>query len=331
MIDKIAGTLYGMALGDAMGMPSELWSRRKVKAYFGKIDGFLDGPKENEVACNFIKGQFTDDTSQALILLDSLFANHFKINVYDIAQRMLKWAEKENAFDNNILGPTSKEALLKFKEGKDASIITNNAQTNGAAMRIAPIGCLFDPKQKKELADYVYHISKITHSSDITIAGASMIAMAVSSAFYNNEFKDILQDVFEIESLALRLGNETFNPLLSSRIKLGVQLAHKYKGEDEKFLEEIYNTIGSGVLMSESVPTALSIAYYAQDPVKCSLLCANLGGDTDTIGAMATAICGALKGYKSIDQKYIDQINVSNDINLFHYINTLNEKRGEQH
>ena len=72
MRDKIAGAIYGMALGDAMGMPSELWGREKVRKYFGKIEGLLDGPKENSVACNYKKGQFTDDTGQALVIIDSL-------------------------------------------------------------------------------------------------------------------------------------------------------------------------------------------------------------------------------------------------------------------
>ena len=66
MRDKIAGALYGMALGDAMGMPAELWGRKRVKAFFGRIEGFLDGPAENDVAFNYKKGQFTDDTGQAL-------------------------------------------------------------------------------------------------------------------------------------------------------------------------------------------------------------------------------------------------------------------------
>ena len=60
MRDKIAGALYGMALGDAMGMPAELWGRKRVKAFFGRIEGFLDGPAENDVAFNYKKGQFTD-------------------------------------------------------------------------------------------------------------------------------------------------------------------------------------------------------------------------------------------------------------------------------
>ena len=62
MINQILGTLYGMAIGDAMGMPSELWSRQKVKIFFGNIHTFLDGPSENEVAYQYKKGQFTDDT-----------------------------------------------------------------------------------------------------------------------------------------------------------------------------------------------------------------------------------------------------------------------------
>ena len=45
MRDKIAGAIYGMALGDAMGMPSELWGREKVRKYFGKIEGLLGWAK----------------------------------------------------------------------------------------------------------------------------------------------------------------------------------------------------------------------------------------------------------------------------------------------
>ena len=61
-------------------------------------------------------------------------------------------------------------------------------------------------------------------------------------------------------------------------------------------MENLYNLVGAGVNTSESVPAALAIAYYGFDVKKCALLCANLGGDTDTIGAMATAICGAAQG-----------------------------------
>ena len=59
MMDYILGTLYGMALGDAMGMPSELLSRRRIQEIFGRITTFEDSPEENPAAIDMTKGQFT--------------------------------------------------------------------------------------------------------------------------------------------------------------------------------------------------------------------------------------------------------------------------------
>ena len=308
MRNKIAGAIYGMALGDAMGMPSELWGREKVRKFFGKIEGLLDGPKENSVACNYKRGQFTDDTGQAFVLVESLNSTNFKPNSKDIAERLLKWAEKEKAFENNILGPTSKVA-------------------NGTAMRIAPIGCLFNANDKERLANFVYGVSEVTHTSDISIVGAAMIAVAVSSAIENSDFEAVIKDVFEMEPIARKLGAETFSPSLTERIKLGIYLANKYKDDEDLFLEKLYDIVGAGVNISESVPSAISIAYYAQDPNRCAVLCANLAGDTDTIGAMATAICGAFKGIDSIKKEYIEALNEANDVDFNRYISILMEGR----
>lgn len=316
MRDKIAGAIYGMALGDAMGMPSELWGREKVRKYFGKIEGLLDGPSENSVACNYKKGQFTDDTGQALVIIDSLNDTNFKPNSKDIATKLLKWAEKENAFENNILGPTSKIALANFRDGINSKAVTDKALSNGSAMRIAPIGCLFNAHDKEKLADFVYSVSEVTHTSDITIAGAAMVAVAVSSAIENNDFDIVIKDVFEMEPIARKLGAETYSPSLTERIKIGIHLANEYKNNEDLFLEKLYDIVGAGVNISESVPSAISIAYYSQDPNKCALLCANLAGDTDTIGAMATAICGAFKGIDYIKEEYIESLNKANDIDF---------------
>lgn len=327
MRSKISGAIYGMALGDAMGMPSELWGRDRVRRYFGKIEGFLDGPKENSVACNYKKGQFTDDTGQALVIVDSLSSTNFKPNSKNISEKLLEWAKKENAFENNILGPTSKVALANFRDGIDSKAVTDKALSNGSAMRIAPIGCLFSAKDKEELAKFVYGVSEVTHTSDIAIAGAAMVAVAVSSAIENDDFETVLKDVFEMEPIARRLGAETYSPSLTERIKIGIYLANEYKENEELFLEKLYDIVGAGVNISESVPSAISIAYYAQDPNKCSLLCANLAGDTDTIGAMATAICGAFKGVGSIKQEYIEVLDKANDVDLNRYVSILMEGR----
>ena len=326
MKDKIAGALYGMALGDAMGMPAELWGRNRARKFFhGKITELLDGPAENDVAFNYKKGQFTDDTGQALVLLDSIASTNYVPDVTDIAARMLAWAEKENAFENNILGPTSKVALANFRDGIDASAITNKALSNGSSMRIAPIGCLFEPERKKEIVDYVYEVSKATHTSDVTIAGAAMIAVGVSSALVNDHFDDVIKDILEIEEIGYEKGCETFSPRLKERTKIALQLADQYKDNEDIFLKKLYDVVGSGII--ESVPAAIAVAYYAQDPNRSCLMCANLGGDTDTIGAMATAICGAFTGLKKIKPEYITTLEKQNEIDFDQYIDILMKGR----
>ncbi|MDD3137859.1 MAG: ADP-ribosylglycohydrolase family protein [Lachnospiraceae bacterium] len=324
MRNKIAGALYGMALGDAMGMPAELWGRERARQFFGgKITELLDGPQENDVAFNYKKGQFTDDTGQALVLLDSIASTDYKPNTRDIALRMIDWAVKENAWENNILGPTSKLALANFRDGIKDTKITDKALSNGSSMRIPPIGCLFTPDRKEEIVDYVYEVSKATHTSDVTIAGAAMIAVGVSSAIVNDNFDKVIEDILAIEPIGYRKGCETFSPRLSERTKLGLEFANQKYNDDDEFTKKIYDVIGTGVGIIESVPAAISIAAYAKDPNKCCLLCTNMGGDTDTIGAMATAICGAFTGGDKFKPEYIDTLRKQNDINFDSYINIL--------
>lgn len=327
MKDKILGVIYAMALGDAMGMPSELWGRTRVQNFFGEITEFLDGPAENDVAFNYKKGQYTDDTAQALVILDSIFSTDFKPNSKDIAIKMLAWADKENAFENNILGPTSKVALGNFKDGKDSKKFTDKSLSNGSAMRIPPIGCLFSSKDKEKLVDYVYNVSKVTHTSDVTIAGASMIAMAIASALENNDFEKIIDDVFEVEKLGYIKGAETFSPRLSARLEIALNLAKKYKDEEESFAQKLYDTVGTGVCIIESVPTAIAVAYYFREPNKSAIFCANLGGDTDTIGAMATAICGAYTGIEGICDEYIKILDQQNHVDFNYYADILEKGR----
>ena len=329
MKNEILGVLYGMAIGDAMGMPPELWSRKRVLEHYGKIEDFLDGCPENIISYQYKAGQFTDDTSQALAILDSLIKTEFVPSGKDIAEHILDWAEREHAFENNILGPTSKVTLKLYQEGKSAKQFSDEAVSNGAAMRIAPIGTLFHPEQKEELCRYVAQISEITHTSDITIAGAAMIAMAVSASMEYKDKEKMIEAALSVEEYAMSLGASTPSPSLSARTRLGLELGEQYKHDETTFLENLYNLVGAGVNTSESVPAALAIAYYSYDVKECALLCANLGGDTDTIGAMATAICGGAHGIKAIPREYADIINKANQVNLEDYAIALEEKRGK--
>lgn len=90
MLDRILGALYGMALGDSMGMPSELLSRRRIREIFGKIKTFEDSPSANPAAIGLKKGEFTDDTAQALIIVDSLMENNYVPDKRIIAKNLIQ-------------------------------------------------------------------------------------------------------------------------------------------------------------------------------------------------------------------------------------------------
>lgn len=332
-LQVIRGTLYGQAIGDAFGMPGELWSRAKIQDYFGEINDFLDGPESNEVAKNFTKGQFTDDTATALVILDSLIATDFQPKQADIAEKLIQWGEVNQAFEKEIFGPSTKAALLGMRAGKcreELGVITNQAITNGSAMRISPIGLLFTPDEATALIDYVTEITATTHSSDVAIAGAVVVAGAVSYFTQGRDWADMLEFVYHLHDLALSKGTETYQASIKERIKLGIDLAHRFQNADQDFLQAVYDLLGTTTLITESVPAALAIAYYAQDVTHCAKLCANLGGDTDTIGCMACAICGAYQGFDQIDSAWVELIDEANAVNLETYVEAIYTRLKEE-
>lgn len=88
--------------------------------------------------------------------------------------------------------------------------------------------------------------------------------------------------------------------------------------------EQLYQVIGAGTSTIESVACAIAMVELAQtDPNRCAILCANLGGDTDTIGAMATAICGALQGIGAINPVWKQELDTVNQLDFNRYATAL--------
>ncbi|WP_286035660.1 ADP-ribosylglycohydrolase family protein [Succinatimonas hippei] len=313
--DKIAGTLAGMVYGDAFGVPGELWPREKVRSRFGTIDKFLDGPEDNIVACYFKAGHYTDDSSQALVILNDLLKYGCVPETAILAKDLIAWVESMNGFEINLLGPSSKASLLAHVKGEDYTKYTKTALTNGAAMRIAPVGTFFNFDETKSICRTVAKVSSVTHGTDVAIAGASMVAQAVASGLCGRSYDEMLEDICKAFDFAVTLGEPTWAASIKDRL---LNVLDKAKGctDPDKFSLLVYNLVGTGTMTSESVTAALAIAYYCQDVEKAAFLCANMGGDTDTIGSMACAICGSFNGLSSIKNETISYLEKTNDINF---------------
>ncbi|GLW36669.1 hypothetical protein Pcaca04_06050 [Pectobacterium carotovorum subsp. carotovorum] len=325
--ERILGALYGQALGDAMGMPSELWPRTRVKAHFGWIDRFLPGPAENNAACYFGRGEFTDDTSMALSLADAIIECEGEINADAIGRHILKWAESFDAFNKNVLGPTSKIALKAIRQGTPVSELENNGVTNGAAMRASPLGCLLPARDLDEFIDQVALASSPTHKSDLAIAGAVVVSWAISRAVDGASWQEIVDALPSVARHAQEKRITTFSASLAARLELALTIVRRANGT-ESASEQLYQLIGAGTSTIESVATAIAMVELAQtDPNRCAILCANLGGDTDTIGAMATAICGALHGVTAIDVALKQELDDINQLDFTRYASLLLQYR----
>ena len=321
--ERILGALYGQALGDAMGMPSELWPRTRVKAHFGWIDRFLPGPEENNAACYFQRAEFTDDTSMALCLADALLARNGQIDPDLIGRNILDWALKFDAFNKNVLGPTSKIALNAIRDGKPVAELENNGVTNGAAMRVSPLGCLLPAQDLDTFIDEVALASSPTHKSDLAIAGAVVVAWAISRAINGDKWADIVTSLPAIALYTQQKRITTFSASLAARIEIALKIVREANGI-ESASEQLYQVVGAGTSTIESVSCAIAMVELAQtDPNRCAILCANLGGDTDTIGAMATAICGALHGISAIDAQLKAELDAANQLDFSRYATAL--------
>lgn len=316
---RISGAFYGQVLGDAMGMPSELWPRSRVKQHFGWIDRFLPGPAENSAACYFARATFTDDTSMALALADAIVSHDGDIVPETIGANILRWAEEFDAFNKNVLGPTSKIALKALQQGTPIAELENNGLTNGAAMRIAPLGCLLPARDLDSFIDAVALASSPTHKADVAIAGAVVIAWAVSRAIEGASWSRIRDELPAVARAAQTRRITTFSASMAARLELALAVVAQATGV-ESAMDRIYEVVGAGTSTIESVPAAIAMVELAgTDPNRCAILCANLGGDTDTIGAMAVAICGALQGVDAIDPQWKAELDQANGVNFSHY------------
>lgn len=103
--------------------------------------------------------------------------------------------------------------------------------------------------------------------------------------------------------MTITVDDENFVPAETDRMFAGRQYVH--------------DIVGASTETTESIPAAIAlVARGAGDPVRTPLLCANLGGDTDTIGAIAVGVAGALSGCASIPADHIDTLNEVNELSL---------------
>src|SRR6266550_3389125 len=175
---RALGALYGLAIGDALGMPTQSRSRADIVARYGSLlDGFEPGPPGHPLAAGLPAGTVTDDTEQAVLLARLIVKSGGAPDPAELASQLLAWEDSMRARGSlDLLGPSTRQALGAVAAGASIEDAGRSGTTNGAAMRVAPVGVATPPGDLGLLVDRVVAASRVTHNTGIALAGAAAVA-----------------------------------------------------------------------------------------------------------------------------------------------------------
>lgn len=310
------GALAGLALGDALGMPTQEMSPAQIRAVYGRITGLVDGDASQPYAPGMPAGSITDDTEQALLVASLLIrgwgssSGRVSLNTVEFAHALLAWEDsmiERGSLD--LLGPSTKAALERVRAGEDPLTVGGEGTTNGAAMRVTPIGIAVSTEDPEAFAEAVWSSCRVTHATRQGFQSAALVAAAVSMGIdtarsTSPNLRGLLwKAVTYVDSLPEH-GAWTPDPDVVAATRRAMQLAVNPASSS---LECLAEQVGTSVASAHAIPMAF--ALLARDPSPQALMdAANIGGDTDTIGAIAGAILGAALGVEVLPTDSLSMI-----------------------
>jgi ADP-ribosylglycohydrolase len=312
--DQIYGCLAGLALGDSLGGPTEFLSPQQIRSEYGRVNRFIRAPSWHPHHV-LRPGQVTDDTGQALAVARAIHDDG-QLTAEDVARELLAWVEQAGNVLPVILGPSTRQALDRLRRGESPRLTGQKGLTNGATYRVTAVG-LVNYDQPDKLVEQVVEACLPTHGTTVAISGAAALACAVAKAVSGSaSLHDILDAAKTGAAEGRKHGAWAWGTPLDGRIELAVKLATE-SASPEAALTALYNYVGVDMLVAESVATAFGLVALADgDPMKAIFYGVNIGGDTDTIAALAGAICGAWQGIEAIDPRMLAKVEQVNHLDL---------------
>lgn len=312
--DAILGCFLAAAIGDAMGSATEKLTRGQIRVrYPAMLDRFLAPTDENHAVGN-AAGQITDDASQFAALAEYLIGTGGSIDGTSWTRALRSWASTSP--QRHLMGPTTKAALTEADHlpQLDAAGRPVAGRTNGAAMRVGPIGLL--GLSPAALMTAARDSALPTHSAPVAVAAACVIAAGVAAAAAPNPTVQAVIDACR----SAAVDADQFSPSsaagheLADDIGRAVDLTAGLRGAAA--LDVIAAQVGTSVLAADSVPAAVAVfAVSAGSPLEAVMLGTNVGGDTDTIATMAAALAGAFSGPQAIAH-LVPELAAANDVDF---------------
>jgi ADP-ribosyl-[dinitrogen reductase] hydrolase len=295
---KVLSGLMGVCVGDALGVPVEFTSRSErlqspVTSMLGY--GTWDQPP----------GTWSDDSSLTLCLAECLCEAY---SLDAIARSFYLWYTEGywgahgKVFD---IGGTTRQAIISWHRGTSplkAGGTDERSNGNGSLMRILPMAYFYQTLTFGELIERVHQVSCITHGHlRSQMACGIYISIAVELLAGIEPKAAYLQGLEKIQAIYSDIEYATEKPHFD-RVFSG-KIAHLAIGE-----------INSGGYVIDTLEASLWCLLNSSSYAEAVLQAVNLGGDTDTTGAVTGGLAGIYYGWENIPRQWRDQIARKQDI-----------------
>ena len=295
------------ACGDAVGKATEFMTPQDIESRFGRINGLPDISK-SLTHSDLHPFAVTDDTEQNLWLLRRYLKDK-AVTIENTVDELLKWIDGTDAIRKHYIGPSSLKALQGIKNGEDPLKAGINGTTCGGIMRV-PAAVFAARILNLDLDTCIYNALVCTHNNSIALESAYAYAYALSYALDNPGCpnKNLLGKAKEGCTVGLSKAPwiSAGASLLDRLIFLEKMDLRRY--EEQAFKSFIYGVLGTGLPSYETAGAVFALNIFSDDPQRIMFLAAELGGDTDTIGALACSLACLRNPEASLPADFADDV-----------------------
>jgi len=300
--ERFSGCILGGYLGDVIGAPVESESAAYIGKTYRDLDHILERPWVEEIlGQRWLVGRYTDDTTMTLSVLEWLLHD----SPEDGKSLLARFAESYRP--GRRYGGSAARLLEAYPENHEnwRSLATlsfpQGSYGNGSAMRVAPVGLAFANDPGRLLSSAILS-SLTTHAHPNAQVGAALQASAVALALKQTAPGDFLQHLRSTLEQLERLGLNV-SPYRERLDWMAQGLRNQTSPKD------ISLQLGTGLEALESVPMAIyCFLSHSQDFEACLESAVFLGGDVDTLAAMAGNLCGAYLGLQALPRRWLARV-----------------------
>lgn len=289
--DAIKAALFGLALGDAVGVPVEFRSRQALSQ--NPVTGLTGYGTHNQPP-----GTWSDDSSLTFCLADALCDG---FGLQKIAGNFIRWRNEGwwtphgTVFD---IGNSTDAAIGRLKRGTRPDLaggFDENENGNGSLMRILPLAFFSKDKAVDERYRLARQVSSVTHAH----------IRSVISCFYYLEYARLL-----LNGTEKREAYEAVKPVVKDCLRSQDVNREEVKKFDRLLEGDVWalpqRAIQSSGYVLHSLEASLWCLLTTGSYAEAVLKAVNLGGDTDTTGAIAGGLAGIVYGFENIPYAWVD-------------------------